>query len=258
MIDTHTHIFCEDFDTDRAEVVARAKAAGVKHAILPNIDADSVERMVATAAQFPDFCSLALGLHPTEVNADYKAVLAKIEAHFQTQNFCAVGEVGLDFYWDKIFQNEQISAFETQIRWALERDLPLIIHSRAAFEECFEILKKYKNKNLRGVFHCFEGSLEQALRAIELGFFIGVGGVVTFKNSALPEIFPALPKEKLLFETDAPYLSPVPFRGKRNEPAFLVKVAEKISQILDLPFSQIVEIERKNATELFKINLQTI
>ncbi len=253
MIDTHTHIYTEEFDNDRAAVVARAKAAGVQHLILPNIDVDSLERIYATEAEFAPYCSLAMGLHPTSVTENYEADLQRLHAEFRRHEFCAVGEVGIDLYWDKSTKLLQQRAFATQVEWALAYDLPLIIHSRAAFDETYEVLSAFAERSLRGVFHCFEGTTAQAEKAMALGFSIGVNGVVTFKKSSIADVLRSVPLERVLIETDAPYLAPVPMRGKRNEPSFLNAIVAKIAEIYALDTEIIKQKTQKNAEKLFRL-----
>lgn len=255
MIDTHTHIYTEEFDADRDEVVSRAKAAEVKHLILPNIDVSTVERLYAAEQQYFPYCSLAMGLHPTLVTDNYKSDLQILKREFDHRTFCAVGEVGIDLFWDVSTKKNQQDAFSQQIEWALEYDIPLIIHARNAFDETYEILQKYRNEKLRGVFHCFEGSLQQAQKVIELGFYIGVNGVVTFKKTLLTEWLNNIPLDWILLETDAPYLAPHPFRGKRNEPAYLIPISEKIASVYGLETSFIRNKTEENAQKLFKLSV---
>ncbi len=253
MIDTHTHIYTEEFDADRAEVVARAKAAGVQHLILPNIDVCSLDRVYATETAFVPYCSVAIGLHPTSVTENYKADLQRLHAEFLRRKFCAVGEVGVDLYWDASTKLLQQRALATQVEWALTYDLPLIIHSRAAFDETYEVLSDYSSPSLRGVFHCFEGTAAQAAKAMALGFSIGVNGVVTFKKSAIADVLRSVPLERVLIETDAPYLAPVPMRGKRNEPSFLSAIVAKIAEIYALDVEIIKQKTQENAQKLFRL-----
>lgn len=253
MIDTHTHIYLSEFDADRAEVVERAKSVGVKHLVLPNVDVDTLEPLLAMQAQYADYCTIALGLHPTSVGDDFRTHLSTIHEALCRHRVCAVGEVGIDLYWDKTHLREQQEALALQVAWALEHDLPLIIHSRSAFEECYDVLGAAKCERLRGVFHCFDGTLEQAERAIALGFSIGVGGVVTFKKSQLAEFLSYLPLTSILLETDAPYLSPHPLRGKRNEPSNLQYIVAKIAELYAVEPTQVVEITHRNAQKLFAL-----
>ena len=254
MIDTHSHIYLKEFDLDRAEVVANAQKVGVERVVLANVDAKTIAQLEKTQAEFPDFCISAMGLHPTSVNENYLAELQTIKENLFSKKYCAVGEIGLDLYWDETFINQQVIAFEEQIRWALELDLPVIIHISKAFAEVFQSLKKFGKNLPKGVFHCFSGGIEEAKKAVELGFLLGIGGVVTYKNANLPEIVKVVGVEKILLETDAPYLAPVPFRGKRNEPKYLTEILSKLSSIFLLSEGKINEITNKNAKNLLKIN----
>lgn len=253
MIDTHSHIYSEEFDTDRAEVIARAKTVGVEHVVLANVDSATLEPMRELAQVYPDFCSMAVGLHPTSVTEDYQAELERVEAELKRGDYVAIGEIGIDLYWDETFKQEQIRVFETQLQWAIDYDLPVIIHTRKAFAEVFASLSKFKGLGLRGVFHCFGGGIEEAKKAVSLGFFLGIGGVVTYKNSNLSDILLQIGVEHVLLETDAPYLPPVPYRGKRNEPKFLVEIAQKLALVFQLPVGKIDEITTNNAKRLFNI-----
>lgn len=254
MIDTHSHIYCADFDNDRCEVVERAKLAGIQHVILANEDLTSVEKLHQTCAKFPDFCTPAMGLHPESVRQDYKKTVQQIGDLLSDKNYCAIGEIGLDFYWDTTFAAEQIDAFEAQIDLALAFDLPVIMHVRKAFAETFASLAKFRGKPLRGVFHCFGGGIEEARKAISLGFALGVGGVFTYKNSNLRDILQPIGLAHLLLETDAPFLSPVPHRGKRNEPQFMLETARQMATVFNTSLEKIDEITTQNARNIFKIS----
>ena len=254
MIDTHSHIYQKEFDLDITEVVANAQKVGVKQVVLANVDAQTITRLEKTQAEFPNFCISAMGLHPTSVQENYLDELQTIKENLFAKKYCAVGEIGLDLYWNETFINQQVIAFEEQIRWALELDLPVIIHIRKAFAEVFLSLKKFGKNLPKGVFHCFSGGIEEAKKAVELGFLLGIGGVVTYKNANLPEIVKAIGVEKIVLETDAPYLAPVPFRGKRNEPKYLTEILCKLSNIFSLSEEKIDLITTKNACNLFKIN----
>jgi len=254
MIDTHSHIYLEEFDSDISEVIIRAKAAGVEKIILPNINSQTIDRLLNLREQHTDFLYAAMGLHPTEVNENFLEELQIIENQFNSGNFIAVGEIGIDLYWDKTFEKEQITAFQKQCQLALQRDLPVIIHVRNSFDETMKALNPFKNSSLRGVFHSFGGTIEQANEILNFGdFYLGINGIVTFKNSNLTEVLREVPLQCVVTETDAPYLAPVPYRGKRNEPAFISFVVKKLSEIYQISENQIDTITTQNAKHLFKI-----
>lgn len=254
MIDTHSHIYAEEFDKDREETIERAKATGVEKIILPNVDSDSLQRMLDTEALFPGYCYAAIGLHPTSVGENVGSELARVRSELERRKYIAIGEIGIDLYWDKTFRREQLNALHTQLDWALEFDLPVIIHVRDSHIDTIEAMKDYSGKGLRGVFHCFTGSFIEAEQIFALGnFMLGIGGVVSFKNSGLSDNLRHIPLSRLVLETDAPYLAPTPHRGKRNEPAYLSLVRDKLSQIYEVPASEIDQITTKNAKELFSI-----
>ncbi|TKF23556.1 TatD family deoxyribonuclease [Vibrio genomosp. F6] len=251
MIDSHAHIYATEFDNDRDEVVQRALAQGIDTILLPNIDLDSIEPMLKTEATYPDVCRSMMGLHPCYVDGDVKQTLATIHSWFEKHNFIAVGEIGIDLYWDKTFKAEQEMAFITQLNWAKEMDLPVVIHTRDSIEETLTLLRKEQNGSLRGVFHCFGGTVEEAKAINDLGFHLGLGGVSTFKNGGMDKVIPHLDLSKVILETDCPYLAPVPHRGKRNEPAYTKLVADRIAQLRLLSVSKINEITTKNVKSLF-------
>ena len=257
-IDSHTHLFTPEFDADRAEVLARAAEAGVDMMLLPNIDAASVEPLLRLHRAFPASTAVALGLHPTEVGADYVAQLGKIQsaAREVRARVKAIGEVGMDLYWSTEFKREQAQALRAQTEWALEWNLPLILHVREAFPEVFAVLAPYRSESaLRGVFHSFTGSraeLETILQDFP-SFCVGINGIVTFKKSHLPELLPLIPVDKLLLETDSPYLAPVPHRGKRNESAFLPHTAQRIAQELGVSTPDLARQTSLNARRLFNL-----
>ncbi|MEZ8105143.1 TatD family hydrolase [Vibrio cortegadensis] len=251
MIDSHAHIYATEFDNDRDEVVQRALAQGIDTILLPNINLDSIEPMLKTEATYPDVCRSMMGLHPCYVDGDVKQTLATIHSWFEKHNFIAVGEIGIDLYWDKTFKAEQEMAFITQLNWAKEMDLPVVIHTRDSIEETLTLLRKEQNGSLRGVFHCFGGTVEEAKAINDLGFHLGLGGVSTFKNGGMDKVIPHLDLSKVILETDCPYLAPVPHRGKRNEPAYTKLVADRIAQLRLLSVSEINEITTKNVKSLF-------
>ncbi|MBE17048.1 MAG: TatD family hydrolase [Dokdonia sp.] len=249
--DTHTHLYSEAFDEDRAAMIARANAAGVTQFYIPAIDASYTQRMYDLEAAYPDQMHLMAGLHPTHVKEDYQEELAHVAQQLSTRSFCAIGEIGIDLYWDKTTLGIQQEAFKAQIRLAKKYKLPIVIHCRDAFDAVFEVLESEKAPNLFGIFHCFTGTKEQALRAIGYQMKLGIGGVVTFKNGKIDQFLHEIPLEHIVLETDAPYLSPVPFRGKRNESSYLTYVAEKLATIYELPLSEIATITSKNAQSVF-------
>lgn len=253
LIDTHTHIYDSDFDADRAEVVQRALDAGVGMMLMPNVDASTIQPMLKTHEQFPECTRVMMGLQPEEVKGDYKQVLALMEKELERNIYIGVGEIGLDFYWDVTFEKEQLDAFETQLEWAKQLQLPLSIHCRNAFGFMTRILEKRQDGGLRGVMHCFTGTEEEAQAYLDLGFHLGLGGVTTYKNCTVKDYLCNIPLDRIVLETDAPYLSPVPHRGKRNEPAFMVDTAKKIAEIYEKPLEDIAEITTRNTRMLFKI-----
>lgn len=250
MIDTHSHIYGPEFDNDRAEVIQRARLAGVDKVLLPNINEESIARMLQVAKEYPDMCYPMMGLHPEDVKEDWAQVLDRME--MQLDGMIAVGEVGLDFYWDTTFRKEQIEAFERQICWAVERNLPLVIHMRKAEQELLEVMERHKSDGLRGVFHCFGGSRETASRMLKHeGFVLGIGGVVTFKNSRLAETLRHVPLDRIVLETDAPYLAPVPYRGKRNEPSYVAHVARFLSDIYNVSEEEVNDVTNLAVKRVF-------
>ena len=253
MIDTHTHLYSEEFDKDRAEMIARAKAAGVTRCFIPAIDSSYTERMFQLKNEYPDYVFLMNGLHPCNVKENYKEELTHVENLMPTHSFCAIGEIGIDLYWDKTFLKEQQEAFAWQIQLAKKHQLPIVIHCREAFEEVFEVLESEKGDDLFGIFHCFSGTEAQAHRAIGYGLHLGIGGVVTFKNGNIDKFLRNIDLQHIVLETDSPYLAPVPYRGKRNESAYIVQVADKLSDIYELPVDEIKRITTENVTKIFKI-----
>lgn len=260
IIDTHSHLFVSEYGKDRSEVMRRAREAGITHVIMPNIDADSIAPMLQVCTEFSDFCYPTIGLHPTEVKEDYRQVLsvmkgqldASVKGTVAYSPFIAIGEVGLDFYWDTTYKKEQLCALEKQVEWALEYDLPIIIHSREAFPELYALFSHYKDSPLRGVFHSFTGTSDEARALLEFpGFMLGINGVVTFKKSTLPEALSEVHLSRLVVETDSPYLAPTPYRGKRNESSYVVRVVEKLAEIYQLPVAQVAERVYDNSYKLF-------
>lgn len=250
-VDTHAHIYDPAFDVDRAEAVQRALDVNVGMLFMPNVDASTIAPMLETHECFPECTRVMMGLQPEEVKGDYRQVLALMEKELGRGIYIGVGEVGLDFYWDRTFEKEQIDAFETQLDWAKQLQLPLSIHCRNAFESMVNILEKQQDGRLRGVMHCFTGTEEETKTYLDLGFHLGLGGVTTYKNCAVKDFLPRIPLDRILLETDAPYLSPIPHRGKRNEPAFMVATAAKIAEIYNVALEDLAKITTTNAKKLF-------
>ena len=252
MIDTHTHLYSEEFNDDRDIAIQRALDKGVNEFYLPAIDSESHQSMLDLEARYPGKIHSMMGLHPCYVKPEtWEQELQMVEDYLNQRHFCAIGEIGIDLYWDKTTLDIQIIAFEKQIDWAIEKDLPIVIHGRESFDEIFEVLERKKHPKLRGIFHCFSGNLEQAQRAINLNFVLGIGGVVTFKNGKIDQFLNQIPLDKIVLETDSPYLAPVPFRGKRNESAYVELVAGKLVDIYQLSFSEIDRITTENAKRIF-------
>lgn len=253
LIDTHTHIYDPDFDTDRADVMQRAVDAGVSLMLMPNVDASTIQPMLKTFEQFPENTRVMIGLQPEEVKGDYRQVLALMEKELERDIYIGVGEIGLDLYWSTTFEKEQRDAFETQLEWAKQLHLPLSIHCRNAFGLMARILEKKQDGGLQGVMHCFTGTEEEAHAYLDLGFHLGLGGVTTYKNCAVKDYLRNIPLNRVVLETDAPYLSPVPHRGQRNEPAFMADTAKKLAEYLDLPIERLAETTTNNVKLLFNI-----
>lgn len=258
LTDTHTHLFASEFDNDRNELIKAAIDKGVKRFYLPNIEEASIEPMLRLYKEFPEHTRPMIGLHPCSVKENYSEQLTHIFSYLEKEKFAAIGEIGIDLYWDKTLAEQQKEAFLIQVKKAVELDLPVAIHSRESFDLIADLLEstmKEMNWNkgrLKGIFHCFTGTAVQAQRAIELGFYLGIGGVLTFKNSGLDKVVEGLPMESLLLETDAPYLAPAPNRGKRNIPEYLYLVAEKLSDVKNIPVEEVGRITSDNAQKLFK------
>jgi len=253
IIDTHTHLYDEQFDEDRVQIVNKAIAAGVEKMLLPNCNSTTIDAMMSLHQAFPKHCLPMMGLHPVYVKEDYKQELEIVNQQLAQGNFVAVGEIGLDFYWDTSFKSAQIEAFEQQIVWALAYQLPIVIHTRDSIKEGIAIVRKYQQGNLKGVFHCFSGDAAEAKAIIDLGFHLGIGGVLTFKNSGLKDFIHQLPLSSLLLETDAPYLAPVPYRGKRNESSYLPLVAQFIAEKMNCTVQEIATQTTQNAKALFQL-----
>lgn len=253
LLDTHTHIYDHQFSLDRNEAVQRALDAGVGMMLLPNVDASTITPMLELHGQYPECTRVMMGLQPEEVKDDYKEVLSLMEKELERGIYIGVGEVGLDFYWDATYEHQQLDAFATQLDWAKQLGLPLSIHCRNAFDKMVKILEHQQDGGLRGIMHCFTGTEEEAKVYLELGFHLGLGGVTTYKNCGVKDFLPRLPLDRIVLETDAPYLAPVPCRGKRNEPAFLVHTAQRLAEILQMPLEEFGAITTQNAKALFKV-----
>jgi TatD DNase family protein len=255
--DTHCHLYMDDFKEDRDLVIERALRAGVKYIFLPNIDSSSIQYLASSISKYPGQLFGLIGLHPTSVKQDYREQMGVIEMELRQNpgRYCAIGEIGIDLYWDKTFAKEQEDVFVRQLEIALEFDLPVAIHTRNSMDIALEICAglRAQGAGRRGVFHCFSGNIRQAEKAIELGFKLGIGGVITFKNSGLQKVVEHVDLAHLLLETDAPFLAPVPFRGQRNEPSYIPYIAEKIAEVKRLPVEKVAEVTTKGALELFKI-----
>lgn len=253
LIDTHTHLYLPEFDSDRNEMISRAISNGVKKMLMPNIDLHSVEAILSAASRFEGICFPMLGLHPTSVKDDYREQMDRLEEIFDDRSYIAIGEIGIDLYWDKTHLSEQLDAMKRQLALALKKGLPVVIHSRESFPEVFSVLDEFAGSGLKGVMHAFSGSLNDALKAVEMGFMLGIGGPLTFKNSRLREIVREVGLDNLVLETDSPYLAPVPYRGKRNESSYLTLINRKLAEIFNVSEEESAGITFKNSCQLFKI-----
>lgn len=250
-IDTHAHIYSEQLLADKSEFLKRALVSKVTTIIMPAIDSQTHSAMLAMEVQEPVTCLAMMGLHPCSVNAGFEQELDIIKSFLDQRPFVAIGETGLDFYWDLTFKEQQYLAFEQQIEWAIEYSMPIVIHSRNATPECIDLVSKHISRGLKGVFHCFGGTVEEAMAIINMGFYMGIGGVLTFKKSGLDEVIKKTGLDKIVLETDAPYLAPVPYRGKRNEPSYIPVIAHKLAEVMELPVEDIAAITTANAKKLF-------
>lgn len=250
-IDTHAHIYHDDFKIDRQDMLQRCEDQGINKIFMPNVDHASIDGMLELESRAPGKCFAMMGLHPCSVKKDFERELYLVEDWLSKRRFSAVGEIGTDLYWDKTLFAEQQEAFTIQVNWAKKYSLPVVIHCRESIDETIAMVEKLQDGGLRGIFHCFSGSAEQANKIVKLGFHLGIGGVVTFKNGGLDKVLPEIGVDRLVLETDSPYLAPVPHRGKRNEPSYIPLVATKIAELLDKPVSDIQTITTKNALALF-------
>lgn len=253
LIDTHAHIYVETMLAKKDEVIQRAKQAGITQLLLPNIDKDSIPAMLSLCEAFPHYCSPMLGLHPCDVKENYQEELEIIFSQF-SDVYVAIGEIGLDLYWDKTSLDRQTAAFKYQIEFALKKNVPISVHVRDAFPETLAVLEKYRDKGLKGVLHCFTGTLAQAEQAIDLGFYLGVGGVLTFKNAGVDKIIAQIDLKHLILETDSPYLAPTPHRGKPNEPSFLPLIAKRLAEVHETSMEEVAKQTTRNAQQLFNLS----
>ena len=251
--DTHTHLYSDQFDTDRTAMMQRAKDAGISRFFIPAIDSSYTEAMFDLEKNYPTDVFLMMGLHPTSVKENYKEELQHVQDWIEKRNFIAIGEIGIDLYWDKTLLAQQQEAFRTQIRWAKEKKLPIVIHCRDAFDEVFAVLEEEKGDDLFGIFHCFTGNLEQAKLAIQYNMKLGIGGVVTFKNGKIDQFLAEIDIKHIVLETDSPYLAPTPYRGKRNESSYITQVVEKLAAIYNLSFQEIADMTTQNSKDVFGI-----
>lgn len=252
LIETHAHIYSKKFDSDRDQVIEDIRNAGVERVYMPNVDVETIDAMLECEQKYPDLCIPMMGLHPCDVKEDFHEQLKVMEDWLNKRPFAAVGEIGLDLYWDKTFFEQQKEALRIQISWAKKMELPVVLHCRESMDETIEIIKEEQDGNLKGIFHCFTGSVSQAKEIIDLGFLLGIGGVATFKNGGLDKVIPEIGLESLVLETDAPYLAPVPNRGKRNSPAYLPLIAEKIGDYLSISKEEVAKKTKLNALNLFR------
>lgn len=249
--DTHTHLYDEQLTSAQEGLIQKAIDAGVHTMYMPNCDSNTIEGMMAITRQWPGRCYAMMGLHPVYVKDNYKEELAIVDKWLAKEKFAAIGEIGLDYYWDMSFKEQQILAFEQQIDWALQYDLPIVIHSRESTQDCIDIVRKKQKGNLKGIFHCFSGTMEEARQVVGLGFYLGIGGVVTFKKSSLQEVVKEITLQHLVLETDAPYLAPVPYRGKRNESSYIPLIAAKIAELKETTIEEVAKITTANAENIF-------
>lgn len=252
LIDTHAHLYLSEFENDLDNVIDKSKVAGVDKIFMPNIDCNSIDGMLKIEQKYPNYCASMLGLHPCYVKNEYKDELDTINLWFEKHPFCAIGEIGIDLYWDKTYINEQISAFETQINWAKDLGLPVIIHCRESIDMTIEIVRKLQDGNLKGIFHCFSGNHDHVKKITDLNFLLGIGGVVTFKNGGINKIIPDIDLKNIVLETDSPYLAPVPHRGKRNMPAYLQIIASRIAELKECEFKEVARVTTENAKNVFR------
>lgn len=251
--ETHAHLYASQFDNDRDEMIQRCIDAGVSRIFLPNIDVHSIQPMLNLVWKYAENCFPMMGLHPCSVDEHVEAHLFQIQKWFKKRKFYAVGEIGLDYYWSVEFKDAQIAAFKKQIQWAIQHDLPIVIHSRNSTPDCIAVLQELMHPRLRGIFHCFSGNAQEAKAITEMGFYLGIGGVLTYKNSGLDAAIADIPLEKLVLETDAPYLSPNPHRGKRNETAYIIHIAQKLAELKQTDLATVAQITTQNSKQVFGV-----
>lgn len=251
LVDTHTHLYSDDYKGDRADMIQRALQAGISRLYMPGIDSSNINDMLLLEQQYPDVCIPMMGLHPCYVKENYKEELQIVKEWLDKRPFVAIGEIGLDFYWDSTFADQQLEAFNLQMEWALEKNMPIVIHTRNAMQPTIEAVKPFAAKGLKGIFHCFSGSYESAVQITNMGFYLGIGGVLTYKNAGLPAALEKIDLAHMVLETDAPYLTPVPFRGKRNESAYVTYVAEKLAEVKQVSVETIAAVTTENALKIF-------
>jgi len=252
MIDTHAHLYLDEFKNDIDDVITESKESGIEKIFTPNIDSNSIDGMLHLEKNYENYCIPMMGLHPCYVKENYADELKIIESWFKKRTFCAVGEIGIDLYWDKSFVKEQITAFELQINWAKDHGIPIVIHCRESLDMSIEIVKKLQNGNLKGIFHCFSGNEEHANKIIDLNFLMGIGGVVTFKNGGLDKVIPTIDLKHIVLETDSPYLAPAPYRGKRNAPFYLLQIAQRVAELKGIERSEVAKTTSSNAKNIFQ------
>lgn len=252
MIDTHSHIYLDNFDADRREMIERARAVGIKNIMMPNINSQTIDQMLAVETAYPNFCHAMMGLHPTSVKEDYQQELDTVRKWLDSRNFAAIGEIGMDLYWDKGFLEEQKKVFATQLEWAIEFDLPVVIHVRDAFQETFKVIESIYKPPLRGVFHSFSGTADDAEYILNMPkFYLGINGMITFKKTHLKEVLQPLGYDRIVMETDSPYLAPAPYRGKRNEPAYLELICKTLADLFAVTTQEMVDVTSSNAKKIF-------
>lgn len=253
-IDSHAHIYSSEFEADREDVLQAATELGVNKIMMPNVDHTSIDSMMEVEAKHPKLCFAMMGLHPCSVKKDFEKELYRVEEWLSKRKFLAVGEIGTDLYWDKTFWEQQQEAFVIQVKWAKQHKLPIVIHSRESLDETVQLLEPFVDEQLTGVFHCFSGSIEQAKKITSLGFYLGLGGVSTFKNSGMDAVIPQLELDNIILETDCPYLAPVPHRGKRNEPGYIPLIASKICELKKVSHAELSSITVRNTNKLFRLS----